>query len=183
MDLEKWKKGLQKAFSREKGLKFAVALGILGIALIFLSSLFSAAKEKKTSEPQGGAASFPQESCERDLEQELSRIVRAITGEEAPEVLVTLESGRKYVYAEDEKTNSREDSGENSGERETAHVILKNSDGGQQALTVTEIEPEIKGVVIVSRYAGDPVIREKLTNAVKTALDISSARVCVTDTG
>ncbi len=50
-------------------------------------------------------------------------------------------------------------------------------------MPVTEIQPKIKGVVIVSRYAGDPEIREKLTEAVKTALDISSARICVTGSG
>lgn len=183
MDVEKWKAALQKAFPKEKGIKLLILLGICGIALIYLSTLFGNG-EKQESAPVKGEASDPAGEYEERLERELVRIVRAITGEEEPVVLVTLESSGRTVYATDEKTNShQEDTGQSSEECEKTHVILKDSGGAQQALTVTEIQPKVKGVVIVSRYAGNPVAREKLTEAAKTALDISSAKVCVTDTG
>jgi len=44
---------------------------------------------------------------------------------------------------------------------------------------VTKTEPEIRGVVVVSRGGGDPKMREKIVEAVKTALDLSSTQVCV----
>lgn len=183
MDVEKWKVALQKAFPKEKRVKLLVLLGICGIALIYLSTLLGSEK-KQESAPIQESVSASIGEYEQRLEQELSRIVRAITGEEAPAVLVTLESGSQTVYAADEKTNSQqEENGGSSEEYEKTHVILKDSGGAQQALAVTEIQPKVKGVVIVSRYAGNPVIREKLTEAAKTALDVSSARVCVTDTG
>lgn len=183
MDVEKWKAAFQKAFPKDRGVKLLVLLGICGIALIYLSTLFGNEKDQKDAPAKEDSTASIGE-YEQRLEQELTRIVCAITGEEGPAVLVTLESSSQTVYAADEKTSSQqEENGESSEEYEKTHVILKDSGGAQQALAVTEIQPKVKGVVIVSRYAGDPVIREKLTEAVKTALDISSARVCVTDTG
>ncbi len=181
MDVEKWKGLARRAFPKDRAVKLLVLLGICGIALIYLSTLLGDGREKQES-PAEEASSGVRADGE-ELEKDLARIVRAVTGEQEPTVLVTLESGSRYVYAADAKENSRESGEESSGESETAHVILKDSDGAQHALTVTEIQPEVKGVVIVSRFAGDPAVREKLTNAVRTALDISSAKVCVTDTG
>lgn len=181
MERERWKAALRGLLDRDKTVKLIVIAGLCGVLLIFLSPLFGEGREKaEQTQPE---ASDSGETAEKRLEGELVRVVRAITGEEDPTVLVTLESGVRSVYAEDEKTGSREEETETSGEEERTHVILKDSDGAQRALTVTEIQPEIKGVVIVSRYAGDPAIREKLTQAVRTALNVSSARVCVTDTG
>lgn len=181
MDVEKWQTALKKALPKEKRLTFLVLLGVCGIALIAVSSMFGGGEKKEKTAGQSKIST--EGNYEQTLERELVRIIRAITGEESPEVLVTLESGGRTIYAEDEKTGSQEESGRSSEEKETVHVILKGSDGAQQALAVTEIRPKVKGVVIVSSRAGDPLIREKLTEAVKTALHISSARVCVTDTG
>lgn len=184
MDAEKWKSALKKVFSKEHSVKALVALGLCGIALIYLSSLLGSGGKKEESKPEQ-AERETAGSYEKRLEEELSRIVRAITGEEGPTVLVTLESGSRLIYAENESRDfqSEKEEGQVSERTEKTHVLLKNSEGGQQPLTVTEMEPEVKGVVIVSGRAGDPAIREKLTEAVKTALNISSARVCVTDTG
>ena len=174
MDVEKWKTTLKRVFSKEKGTNFLLLLGVCGILLIYLSTLFSSggSKESETVKER------PQEEAvtvEKRLEQELARIVTAITGEEDPAVMVTLKSSSRYVYASDEREREKE--------RESSTVILKDSDGAQQALTVTEIQPKVKGVVIVSRYAGDSAIREKLLTAVRTVLDVSTARICVTDSG
>ncbi|MCH5353085.1 MAG: hypothetical protein J1E06_06435 [Acutalibacter sp.] len=174
MDVEKWKTALKQVFSKGKGTNALLLLGACGILLIYLSTLFSSDEGKK-SEALKERNQEEAVTCEKRLEQELARIVSAITGEEDPAVMVTLKSGSRYVYAADER--------EREEERERSTVILKDSDGAQQALPITEIQPKVKGVVIVSKYAGDPTIREKLLTAVRTVLDVSSARICVTDSG
>lgn len=182
MEAEKWKAAFSRFLSKDKTVKLLVILGLCGVALLFLSSLWKG--PEKEEQPQSEeAAELTAEEYGRKLEEDLARIVRAVTGEDSPAVLVTLESGSRSVYAVDEKTGAQSEGESNEKESETIHVILKDADGAQRALAVTEIQPEIKGVVIVSRRAGEPAIREKLTDAVKTALNLSSARVCVTDTG
>ncbi len=182
MDAERWKAAVKKAFSKDKTVRLLVILGLCGVALIYCSSLLGSG-QKKEEEQRTETSNADAGEYARMLEQELARVVAAITGEDAPTVLVTVENSGRRVYAADEKRSSQAAGDGTDEETETAHVLLKGSDGSQHALSVTEIQPEIKGVVIVSRYAGDPVVREKLTDAVRTALNVSSARVCVTDTG
>ena len=42
-----------------------------------------------------------------------------------------------------------------------------------------EVEPVVKGVIIVCQGGNNPTVQQNIINAVTTALDISSARVCV----
>ncbi len=170
-----WKQKLQELFQKEKALKLVVLLGICGIALIGLSSFWEAAPAQEKQ-----AESVVQEDYSDRLEAELSRIVTAITGEEEPAVVVTLSDNGRSLYASDQRENTRQEDGTAFLERETSHILLEDADGNQSALTVTQTQPEIQGVVVVSALADDPAVREKLLTAVCTALGVSTARVCVT---
>lgn len=177
MDLKKLREFWNSARKDKRMVRLVFLLGIGGIVLIYLSTLLGpeepALKEARTEETLTAG------DYQRQLEQDLRRVVQAVTGEPSPEVMVTLENAGEFVYAEDHKENRR-DSGEES---ESAHVILKDSGGAQQGLPVTQLKPEVKGVVIVSRNAADPAVREKLVNAARTALGVSSSRVCVVEGG
>ena len=120
---------------------------------------------------------------------EVAQMVSAITGEANPHVTVTLRSMGETVYATEDRQserNSQEYAGDSlnkaqtDGDTETTYIIVKDADGAQRPLVVTQTQPEIRGVVIVSRRGGDAQIRERITEAVKTALDLSSTQVCVT---
>ncbi len=102
MDVEKWKGALQKLFSKERGMKGLIFLGICGIALIYLSTLLGSGKEKQSAAGSETAACTAAE-YEKNLEREIVRIVGAITGETDPAVMVTLKSGSRYVYAMEER--------------------------------------------------------------------------------
>lgn len=110
----------------------------------------------------------------RALSAQIAQMVSAITGESEPQVTVTLRTMGETVYATEDK-QSEKSAEEYSGES----LNRTQTDGSQKPLIVTKTEPEIRGVVIVSRGGGDPKMREKIVEAVKTALDLSSTQVCV----
>ena len=56
---------------------------------------------------------------------------------------------------------------------------MKSADGSQTALAVTELEPVVKGVVVVCPRGDELLIKQSVVEALTTALHISSARVCV----
>lgn len=77
---------------------------------------------------------------------------------ERHQVLVTLQNGTEYVYAKEEKQKDdllEEKSGEDTvrkqetNDSETKYITIKDADGTQRALAVTEIQPTVKGVVVV----------------------------------
>ena len=55
------------------------------------------------------------------------------------------------------------------------YVYLDNS-----TTKTKEIEPLIRGVLVVCEGGDDPVVVERVTDAVTKALDISTAKVCIT---
>ena len=116
------------------------------------------------------------------LSAQIAQMVSAITGESEPQVTVTLRTMGETVYATEDKQSEKsaeEYSGESLNRTQTTYILVKAADGSQKPLIVTKTEPEIRGVVVVSRGGGDPKMREKIVEAVKTALDLSSTQVCV----
>lgn len=160
--------------------KAAVLLGICGIALLYAGSLWdsSPAPQEEGDAPQEDGAAYREE-----LEEDLRALVRAITGEESPQVLVTLEDQGEHVYAQDSSHSAQTGEGEEDSSSQTGHVILKDREGNQHALEITQGSPQIKGVVIVSARGGEAQFQERLTMAVRTALDLPSTRVLVTEAG
>ena len=149
MELKKAGEWIQATLKKENTLRLVVVLGICGIALLALSSFDFSKEEGPEPRPEEAASDT---AYAQALEQDLARIVSAITGERG-------------------------------GEKESAHVVLEDREGAQRPLTVTQVQPKIQGVVIVSARAQDPATREKLVNAAKTVLGIPSSRVCVTSGG
>ena len=73
-----------------------------------------------------------------------------IQGAGKTNVLLTMENSVEYVYLGDSTTKTK------------------------------EIQPHIRGVLVVCEGGDEPVVVERVTDAVCKALNISTAKVCVT---
>ncbi len=153
--------------------------GIAGIALIFLSSLFSGQGQTEEIPDNTGQQVISAQDYAISLQEELSALISQIEGAGEAQVLVTLERSAEQVYATEGRSSARAESGGSDEEEETTYFSVRGSDGSEQALPVTEVQPVIRGVVIVCPGGGNPAVAERITRAVTTALDLSSARVCV----
>ena len=178
---------VQKVMENDRIRRWILILGIAGILLIFLSGLFGQ-KSGKEEVPQ----TVSTEDYAHQLEESLLEIVRAITGEDDAQVMVTLESSSRQVYAQEENKsagNTQEQSdqstirSQSTDDQETSYILVKEADGSQKALAVTEISPEVRGVVVVCGNSENVELQQSIIDAVTTALQISSTRVCVVGKG
>ena len=160
--------------------KFLIGIGLIGIILIGLSSVFSG--EKK--ETKLNKDSFDIEEYRVSLEKSIISVVNDITGDKKATVLVTLENGVRYSYADDVKTDTDLTDGEKTKQSrkssESFHITVKDSSGDEKALIVTENMPQVRGVAIICENGDDEYVREKIESAVIAALDITSKRVYIT---
>ncbi len=85
-----------------------------------------------------------------EIRTDLEEVISKIEGAGATEVLLTMENSVEYVYLDDSTTKTK------------------------------EVEPVIRGVLVVCEGGDDPVVVERVTEAVTKALDISTAKVCIT---
>ncbi|MBR6533009.1 MAG: hypothetical protein IKT44_01085 [Clostridia bacterium] len=161
-----------------KNPKLLIIIGIAGILLIFLSGL--GGKEETPAKTQTVTGITAEEYREK-LQKDIKQIVKGITGSNKITVVVTLESGMKYKYAditEGASTDKTEDNTtSSSSELKQGYITVKTADGGEEALLVTTQMPEVRGVAIVCLGGDNEVIAEKIKNTVTAALNITSQRV------
>lgn len=93
--------------------------------------------------------SFSVTTYSTQIENDLQQVISHIRGAGKTEVLLTMENSVEYVYLDDSTTKTK------------------------------EVEPIIRGVLVVCEGGDDPVVAACVTEAVTKALDISTAKVCI----
>ncbi len=150
-----------------------VLLGIAGIFLLFLSSLFG--DEKETEIPAEKSCYDITQSYCRENEERLEAFLENIEGAGEVKVYLTVGSGERYVYASEGKSLQSE----NKTEREEKFVIVGGS-SDREPLVETVKSPEITGAVVICSGCGSPVVEERIYKAVSAALDIPTSDIFVT---
>ena len=167
--------GIQKIkdrFSQAQRLRWIVIVGLVGVALIAASALW---------EREAPSESVVREDIDayiERMEERLEEMVSSIRGAGHAQVMITLNNGVEYVYANEEKTNSDHTQSDSqvSVRDDNQTTIVTVDDTG---LLVTEIQPIVRGVVVACEGAGDEAVVAMVNQAVRTALDIAEKRVCV----
>ena len=101
--------------------------------------------------------------------------------------MITIDGTSEYIYAEEVKRKESSDNkngdtteAQKSLELEGTTVIV-DAASGKQALVKTVILPQVRGVVVVCENGSSAVIKQRVTDAVSKAFNISSAKICVTN--
>ena len=188
MELENAGGFLKQFFAKDLKLKVIVLLGILGMVLIVLSQF---ADDSQTGQGQPQAihnAELANQEYITQLEERLQSLISEIEGVGRNRVMVTLESGVEYVYAQEQR-RSTDTTHSVSGEIpvggrtqesvEQRFILVDTEFGRREALVLTRIPPRVQGVIIVCEGANDPVVEQKLISVITTALGIPSTRVSV----
>ena len=161
---------------KEKGL--FIKLAICLVAGIILMSLGSGKKDDTatntgTSSPQEAASTTLSESYyseETQLEDKLVSILSEVKGAGTVTVALTFEQGAEYVYAEENNEKQSTDQSETS----TSLAQINDS-----PVLIKQRLPEVKGVVIVAEGAGDALVKERLYQATKSLLGLSTSQIAI----
>lgn len=177
---------LEKLLKEKPSALFAI--GLSGILLIGLGSIATGnagggADSRKTADTQIRTA----EEYANELEQRLEGLLSQIDGVGKARVMVTLESGYGYVYAKAAKVDNdlledyKAEDAKKTQEKQTTEetYILVEGENGEQPLVTMELQPEVRGVVVVCEGGDSPGVAAQVVSTVKVALNISSARISV----
>ncbi|MGI5921045.1 MAG: hypothetical protein ACOX6I_04850 [Syntrophomonadaceae bacterium] len=165
----------------KKGKYVLVILICLGLlALIWPDSEAGPQKPAAGISPEGTTSSS---TIKSKMTAELETILSAVNGAGVVKVSLTLTSDGVKNYA----TNVREER-RDTEEKDTKGVQKKITElstvkdlavSGGDSLMVEQKYPEVVGVLVVADGASDPVIKEELTEATITLLNIPPDRVKV----
>lgn len=186
MNLKNVKKSDVIKILHEHHVKIIVIIGALGILLVLMSNVFSKSNQKNNIINNKIVNS---EEKRVRLEQNLEKIISSIHGAGKAKILITFENNSEIIYATEEKINklASEDkaNGEITRKKETddcerKFMTIKDSNGAEKAVVLTEIEPKVKGVLVICPGGDDVLVKKRIIEAVTTVLNINSTHVCVT---
>lgn len=140
------KTDFKKLFKDGRLTNIIIVCGVLGAALIFLSSLGAFSEDKQQ-------LSSSVSEYREDMQSSLQNMLSQIEGVGNVSVLLTIENSVEGVYLENNSTKTK------------------------------EIEPVIRGVVVACDGGDDVIVTQRVLSAVTKALNISSAKVCITKLG
>lgn len=162
-----------KHFLTKEGskVKIIVAIGLIGIILIFASDIFS---KNNTSDHSLPSQSADYNDYVENLEKKLENIISSIDGVGECKVMIILENTNESVYATDNerKTDAQ---GENTQDK----YVIYNSDNGETPVLIKEYFPTVQGVSIVCSGGNNIEVKEKIINTVTALFNIAANRVSV----
>ena len=160
--------------SGERGKKLYAAL-LVCVVLLFALSLFGGKKESVQQVESGHETT---QAYIEYYEKRLEDILSKTQGVGQVEVAITLEGGvqRDFVQ-ESQQESSTDDSGSQS--RSSSSTLVIGNGSSQEAVVRQELQPQVRGVLIVCDGAASDSVRLAVVEGVRTLLDIPSSRICV----
>ncbi|HHW10984.1 MAG TPA: hypothetical protein GXX29_13550, partial [Firmicutes bacterium] len=123
---------------------------------------------------------------ETRLAGELERLLSQVAGAGRVEVYITMESGPRQVLAEEvttEKSTGTGNGANGTGSllRESRRPLTVRDEAArsEKPVVLVQIEPEIRGVLVLADGAGDAALRYTLAKAVATILGVDIHKVSV----
>ena len=146
---------IQNWISKLKNIWFIPAMILVGVVLMVYQA------DQKTSVPAVLVSQDQQYIL--DTQERINQMLLSIDGAYPCDVTITLASGVKKEYV-----------------REAGKVLVITDDQGNQSAVVSkEIAPEIAGVTVLCRGAGNITLERNIIESISTVLGIGSNKVCV----
>ena len=161
-----------RTWNKDKVMRLLLWLGLAGILLIGISEI-SSRRDRDAEET--AAITMTGEQVEKALERRITALLRQVEGVGNCQVMVTLESGERAVYAADTVSSAESDGSSSLSEQ----YLTVDTAEGPAGLLLTHLQPTIKGVAVVCDGGGNAVVQQRVIQVVTAAFHISERRVCV----
>lgn len=119
-----------------------------------------------------------------DTETRLQEVLSCIRGAGRVEVMITYETGREIVPAMTTSINSNgsetsdgDKSSSSQQSTESTQPATVSQSGSNAPIVLKEIEPVVRGVIVVADGAADVTVRLDLQRAVRAVLDIPLSHI------
>ncbi len=178
-------KDIWQAIKKVKNFEIIIAVIVVAVILaIYGSTLIGGDKDPAPKEDAVESAESVDASTNADNEARLKKVLEAIDGAGRVEVMITYESGPEMVPAMNQSTTTQEseeftgtDTVRQSRTTDESQNPVIASGQEDDLLVLKEVEPEVRGVVVVAEGASDIQVQLNLQRAVQTVLNVPADKV------
>lgn len=161
------------SYKKNKNSLFIILL--IGVMLLLFNKTFL---NDNNHEKDIKKQEYEYEDLNSAMEEKLERILEKIDGAGRVKVMVTYENSKEYVTLSDTKSNVSNEGGDekkNISDEKTTVMVKKS--GEQTPFIKNEINPQIRGVLVVCDGAKNDQIKLNLKKAVCAALNTKMHKV------
>ncbi|NLK39192.1 MAG: hypothetical protein GX303_02930 [Clostridiales bacterium] len=165
---------IYKYFKNMKGKGLIIFGLVLGLLLVAGGGLLSdRGKQKETGNGQENAKSQIDniEDYRRSLEERVTVLCAQVKGASNVSVLLTLEAGSEYVYAQNSEISGTD--------RQKSEYVISSSSGSPNGLLVKENYPKICGIAVVCTGGDNIGVKKEITDLLSAAFNLPSNRIYV----
>lgn len=123
------------------------------------------------------------ETSSNSIERDVEKILSKIDGAGEVKVMITYKTSKEVIHQLEKKetiNDTKEEDGKITKQREFSDsVVFEDGNGRKKAVIKKEIEPIIKGVVVVAKGAIDDNVKRDLQMATKVLMDIPIHKISV----
>lgn len=160
-----------------------VALLIAVVLIIWFADFGKKDTKEGTQTTNGSVSSVSLYTTE--LEQKLEKTLSLIEGAGSVDVMITLNGASKLIlaYETENKNNSTDNTTSNGTTTKSSNTttnsspIIINKNGQSQPLVLSEIMPDIKGIVVVCEGANNIRVKLNILQAVQALLGVNSGQI------
>ena len=174
---------MEEIFKKENILKITVIAGLAGIVLIFCSDFFGGREKEDTFAEVSESETYTVEEYRQGLCDELGNMLASIEGVGRTKIMLTIDGTVRNIYATDNDIQQRETSSDKQSNEKQSCIVIRQNDGSEKALTIGQLMPKIKGVLVVCEGGDKEEVCIKVTEAVSAALDVTKSHICVSKLG
>lgn len=186
-----WKESLKTSLSKlkdTKNIEWVAVILIIAIIVSIYASTFNRDSNDQDLPTQYQYKHHETEemgSSQSQEEKRLKEVLSVIQGAGKVEVMITYKSSKEIVTAMNTVdstivTNEEDYNGGtrtiNQADSNTQPVTINDSQGSKP-LILKEVEPEIKGVIVIAEGAGDVRVKMELLRAIQVVLGIKANQV------
>lgn len=178
--------------SKKKIIENSVIIIIIGAIIIIAGGAFLP-KEKDRNEPPLGAKGEGVREVSKtvsydekiEIEERLETILSQVDGVGKVDVMITFHSSKEIVPAYDTKRgeNITSEKDAQGGTRNIENkdyedkIVYQDEQGGKKPIIIKELQPQVKGVLVVADGAHDMLVREGLIKAVQVLMDVPMHKI------
>lgn len=155
-------------------IKVVVLIGLVGILLIMASEFLPKKSVTEKASDKSPRSSTSMSTYKEETQKKLEEIISKIDGVGKCSVFVTFENTSESVYAYNSSSETNE-----KGEKKQYDYVILDGENGDEPMLVKEIEPKVKGVVVVCEGGENSAVRSSIIECVTSAFVISSNRISV----
>ena len=110
-------------------------------------------------------------------------MLASIEGVGKTKIMLTIDGTVRNIYATDNDIQQRETSSDKQSNEKQSCIVIRQNDGSEKALTIGQLMPKIKGVLVVCEGGDKEEVCIKVVEAVSAALDVTKSHICVSKLG